>query len=110
METVGKHRTSDVHFTDWNEVATGLSVHSKHQWKECYSLPDTVVELTFVFLRVTFRGSPFLRSSLVLTKDTDSTDSTRPLHYSKSDRRVSRVPVLSPSSSFTHGVLSTTSV
>jgi hypothetical protein len=42
-----------------------------------------VVELTFVFLCVTFRGSPFLRSSHVLTKDTtDSVDSARPIHCS----------------------------
>jgi hypothetical protein len=46
-------------------------------------LADTVVELTFVFLRVTFRGSPLLRTSRVLTKDEDSVDSTRPVHYSR---------------------------
>jgi hypothetical protein len=40
------------------------------------------VKLAFVFLCVTFRDSPFLRSSHVLTKDTDSTDSARPIHYS----------------------------
>ena len=28
------------------------------EWKECYRITDTVVELTFVFLCVTFRGSP----------------------------------------------------
>jgi hypothetical protein len=55
-----------------------------------------------VFLRVTFRGSPFLRSSHVLTKDADSADSARPLHYSKSDCRVARAPALSPCSSLTH--------
>jgi hypothetical protein len=55
-----------------------------------------------VFLCITFRGSPFLRSSHVLTKDVDSADSERPLHYSKSDCRVARAPVLSPCSSLTH--------
>jgi hypothetical protein len=55
-----------------------------------------------VFLRVTFRGSPFLRSSHILTKDADPTDSARPLHYSKSDRRVARAPALSTCSSLTH--------
>ncbi len=55
-----------------------------------------------MFLRVTFRGSPFLRSSHVLTKDADSADSVRPLHHSKSDCRISRAPVLSPCSSITH--------
>ena len=59
------------------------------------------MELTFVFLCVIFRDSPFLRSSYVLKKDTDSTDSVRPIHYSTSDHRVERVPVLSPCSSLT---------
>ena len=61
-----------------------------------------MAELTFVFLPVTFLGSPFLRSSHVLTKDADSADSARPLHYNKSDRRVARAPALSPCSSLTH--------
>jgi hypothetical protein len=55
-----------------------------------------------VFLRVIFRVSPFLRSSLVLTKDTDSVDSERPIHYSTSDRRLPRAPAFSPLSSLTH--------
>ncbi len=41
-----------------------------------------MVKLTFVFLCVTFRGSPFLRPSHVLIKDADSADSARPIHYS----------------------------
>jgi hypothetical protein len=62
-----------------------------------------VVQLTFVFLRVIFRGSPSVfRSSHVLTKDADSVDSTRPLHYSKSDSRLARAPTLSPCYSLTH--------
>jgi hypothetical protein len=64
-------------------------------------LARSVVEPTFVLLRVTFRGSPFLRSSHVLTKDVDSADSARPLHYSKSDCRVGRAPALSPCYSLT---------
>ncbi len=75
---------------------------SEQQCKEHYSLPQSVVELTFVFLCITFRGSPFLRSSHVLTKDADSVVSARPLHYSKSDCRVTLVPPLSPCSSLTH--------
>jgi hypothetical protein len=51
----------------------------KHQCKERYRLVDTVVELTFVFLCVSLRDSPFLRSSHFLTKGTESTDS---VHYS----------------------------
>ncbi len=102
MQAVAKHRISDVLFPVWNEVASELPGRSKQQCKERYRLAGTVVELTFVFLRVTFRGSPFLRSSHVLTKDADSADSARPLHYSKSDRRVARAPALSPCSSLTH--------
>ncbi len=82
VEAVVKHSTSDVLFPDWSEVASELSGLSKQQCKERYRLADTVVELTFVFLRVTFRGSPFLRSSHVLTKDADSAVSARPLHNS----------------------------
>jgi hypothetical protein len=65
-------------------------------------LADTVVQLTFVFLRVIFRGSPAFRSSHILTKDADSADSARPLHYSKSDSRLARAPALSPCYSLTH--------
>jgi hypothetical protein len=50
--------------------------HMVRQCKERYRFTDTVVELTFVFIRVIFLGSPVFRSSLVLTKVTDSTDST----------------------------------
>ena len=77
-----KHSTSDVLFRDWREVAWELPGRSAQQCKERYKLADTVVELTFIFLRVTFRGSPFLRSSHVLTKDADSADSARPIPYS----------------------------
>ena len=45
------------------------------------------MELTFAFLRVIFRGSPFLRSSHVLTKVADSADSARLIHYPKHNTR-----------------------
>ncbi len=82
VKVVAKHSTSDVLFPDWTEVASELPGRSKQQCKERYRLADTVVELTLVFLRVTFRDSPFLRSSHVLTKNADSADSARPIHYS----------------------------
>jgi hypothetical protein len=73
------------------------------KYKECYSLVDTVVQLTFVFLHVIFRGSPAFTSSLVLTKVTDSADSARPIHYSTFDTSPpSPAPSLSPTSSLTH--------
>ena len=102
MQAVAKHSTSDVLFRDWREVAWELPGRSEQQCKERYHLADTIVDLTFVFLRVIFRGSPFLLSSRILTKDADSADSARPLHYSKSDRRVARAPASSPCSSLTH--------
>ena len=82
VQAVAKHSTSDVLGHDWHEVAWELPGRSAQQCKERCRLADTVVELTFVFLRVTFRGSPFLPSSHVLTKDADSADSARPIHYS----------------------------
>jgi hypothetical protein len=102
VQAVVKHSTSDVLGRDWSEVASELPGRSELQGKERYRLADTVVELTFVFLRVTFRGSPFLRSSHVLTNDAESADSARPIHYRTSDRRVARAPAFSPRSSLTH--------
>ena len=101
MEAAGNYSTSDVLFRDWSEVVSEFPGQLTQKCKDRYRLADTVVELTFVFLRVIFHGSPFLRSSYVLTKDEDSADSTRPIHYSTSDRRVARAPELSPRSSLT---------
>jgi hypothetical protein len=103
VQTVAKYSTWDVLSRDWSEVAWELPGRSEQQCKERYSLADTVVQLTFVFLRVIFRGSPgAFRSSHVLTKNADSADSGRPLHYSKSDSRLARAPALSPCYSLTH--------
>ncbi len=97
VQAVAKYSTWDVLSRDWSEVAWELPGRSEQQCKERYSLADTVVQLTFVFLRVIFRGSPgSFKSSHVITKDADSADSARPLHYSKSDSRLARAPVLSP--------------
>ena len=96
VQAVAKHSSSDVLYRDWSEVAWELPGRSKQQCIERYKLAQSVVELTFVFLRVTFRGSPSLRYSHNLTTDADSADSARPLHYGKSDRRIARVPALSP--------------
>jgi len=103
VQPVAKHSTSDVLFRDWIEVAWELPGRSEQQCIEHYRLADTVVTLTFVFLCVTFRGSPFFRSSLVLTKVTDSADSARPIHYSTFDvSPPSPAPSLSPPSSLTY--------
>ena len=103
VQAVAKYSTWDVLGRDWSEVAWELPGRSEQQCKERYSLADTVVQLTFVFLRVIFRGSPgSFKSSHVLTKDADSADSARPLHYSKSDSRLAHAPALSPCYSLTH--------
>ncbi len=103
VQTVAKHSTSEAIFRDWREVAWELSGRSDQQWKERYRLAQSVVELTFVFLRVIFRDSPSLRSSHVLTNDADSADSARPIHYSTFDASPpSPAPSPSPPSSLTH--------
>ena len=102
IQAVARLSTSDVLGRDWTAVSWELPGRSKQQCKERYRLAQSVVELTFVFLRIIFRGSPSLRSSPVLTKVTDSADSARPLHYSKYVCRVARAPALFPCSSLTH--------
>ena len=54
MQAVAKYSTWDVLSRDWSEVAWELPGRSEQQCKERYSLADTVVQLTFVFLRVIF--------------------------------------------------------
>jgi hypothetical protein len=54
--------------------------------------------VTSVFLRVTFCGYRFLRSSYVLTTDADAADSARPIHYSTSDSRIAFTPAPTPCS------------
>ena len=103
VRAVAKNSTSDVLGRDWRVVAWELPGRSAQQCKERYRLAQSVVELTFVFLRVIFRSSPSLRSSHVLTKVTDSADSARPLHYSTFDASPSSpAPSPSPPSSLTH--------
>jgi hypothetical protein len=58
VQVVPKYSTSDVLGHDWSEVASDLTGRPREECKERYRLPDT--RLTFVFLCVTFRGSPFL--------------------------------------------------
>jgi hypothetical protein len=103
VQAVAKHSTSEVIYRAWSEVAWELPGGSEQQYKERYRLAQSVVELTFVFLRVICRGSPSLRSSHVLTNDADSADSARPIHYSTFDvSPPSPAPSLSPTSLLTH--------
>ena len=57
VQAVAKHSTSDVLGRDWRVVAWELPGRSAQQCKERYRLAQSVVDLTFVFLRVIFRGS-----------------------------------------------------
>jgi hypothetical protein len=68
VQAVAKYSTNDVLGHDWREVASEVPGFLPQQCKDRYRLTDSVEELTFVFLCVTFRVSPFLRSSHVLTK------------------------------------------
>ena len=60
IQAVAKYSTSDVLGRDWREVASELPGRLPQQCKERYRLADTVAQLTFVFLCVTFRGSTSL--------------------------------------------------
>ncbi len=64
VQTVVKHSTSDVLGRDWIDVAWELPGRSEQQCKERYSA-QSVVELTFVFLRI-FRDSPSLKTRWIL--------------------------------------------
>jgi hypothetical protein len=98
LQSVAKYSTPNVLGPDWIEVASELPVRLPQQCQERHRLAHTVMQLTFVFLRVTFRGSPFLRSAYVLSKDADAADSARPIHYSTSDSRIAFTPAPTPCS------------
>jgi hypothetical protein len=100
VEDVGNYSTSDILFHDWNEISSDLPGCLRQQCKGRYRFDDDVVELSFVFLCVTFRGSPVLRSTHVFTKDSGSVDSTRPTTAYVSP--TSPVPSPSSPSSVTH--------
>ena len=89
VQTVAKCSTSNILGRDWIEVAWEMPGRLPQQCQERYRLAHVVAELTFVFLRVIFRGSPLLRSSHVLTKDTDAVVSTRPIHSHSSPSSLS---------------------
>jgi hypothetical protein len=59
VEVVVKYSTSDVLGRDWSEITSELSGHSRQKYQERNRLPDTVEELTFVFL-CDFSWFPFL--------------------------------------------------
>jgi hypothetical protein len=63
VQAVAKYSTSNILGRDWIEVASEMPGRLPQQCQERYRLADILAELTFVFLRVTFRGSPLLRSS-----------------------------------------------
>ena len=78
VQAVAKCSTSNILGRDWIEVAWEMPGRLPQQCQERYRLAHVCAEWTFVFLRVTFRGSPFLRSAMRNTKGADSADSARP--------------------------------
>ena len=80
VQVVAKYSTPNVLGLDWIEVASELPGSLSIQCQGRYRLAHTVSDLTFVFLSVTFRGSPFIHyvpvSSLLCVYN-DSRDSSR---------------------------------
>ena len=60
VQSVAKYSTPNVLGHDWIEVTSELSGHLPLQCQERHRLTHTESELTFVFLPVTFRDSPFI--------------------------------------------------
>ncbi len=56
VQAVAKYSTSNILGRDWIEVASEMPGRLPHQCQERYRLADILAELTFVFLRVTFRS------------------------------------------------------
>jgi hypothetical protein len=72
MKAVAKYITSEVLGRHWRKVPSDLSGRLSYQCKERYKVGDTVSQLTFVFLCVTFRDSTSL---LCVSNDNRSEDS-----------------------------------
>ena len=58
VQAVAKYGTSNILGRDWTEVAWEMPGRLPQQCQERYRLAHILAELTFVFLRVTFRGCP----------------------------------------------------
>ena len=63
VQAVAKCSTSNSLGRDWIEVAWEMPGRLPQQCQERYRLAHICAELTFVFLRVTFRGSPLVPSA-----------------------------------------------
>ena len=57
VQPVAKYSTSNILGHDWIDVSSEIPGRLSQQCQEHYRLADILAELTFVFLRVTFRGS-----------------------------------------------------
>jgi hypothetical protein len=79
VQAVAKCSTSNILGLDWIEVTWEMSGRLPQQCQERYRLAHILAELTFVFLCVTFRGSPFIHyapASSFLCVYNDSRDSS----------------------------------
>ena len=76
VQVVPKYSTSNISGRDWIEVASQIPGRLSQQCQECYRIPDILAELTFVFLCVTFRDSPYIpvTSLLCVSNDSSSKD------------------------------------
>ena len=94
MQAVAKCSTSNILGRDWIEVAWEMSGHLPQQCQENYRLDHILAELTFVFLCVTFRGSPLVPSaqatSLERTHPATSLERTHPMPTSSRSSPCSR--------------------
>ena len=62
VQTVAKYSTSNILGRDWIEVESEIPGRLSQQCQEWYRVLDILSELTFLFLCVTFRGSPLVPS------------------------------------------------
>jgi hypothetical protein len=79
VQALAKCSNSNILGRGWIEVAWGMPGRLPQQCQERYRLAHILAELTFVFLRVTFRGSPFIHyapASSLLCVYNDSRDSS----------------------------------
>ena len=99
VQAVAKYSTSNIVGRDWIEVASEMPGRLPQQCQERYRLADILAELTFVFLRVTFRGSPCAPATSLLCVSNDSSSKGDATAFASPP---SPAPSPSPPPSLTH--------
>ena len=90
VQAVAKCSTSNILGRDWIEVAWEMPGRLPQQCQERYRLAHNCEELTFVFLRVTFRGSPYKGQPLNVVPSAPATSLERTHPMPTSSRSSSR--------------------